>query len=140
MFAGPRSGPSRLKIKLTEADCSNVSWTFKGYDNGYRVSIGHGTHPVTGVEITVEKREPMFENDLIRLNTEERLSRDSKRWSAGAGTEKGGNVPMVRVARIPLNKLLADAADGIRTGDKDHLKWLLNSEAYLPFRTKSGKL
>jgi hypothetical protein len=135
------SGLSRLtKIKLTEADCSNVTWTFKGYDDGYRVSIGHGTHPVTGMEMTVERREPMIEDDLIRLNTEERLSRDGKRWGSGAGSEKGGNMPMVRVGRIPMNKFLTDAADKMREGDKDHLKWLLNSEAYQPFRTKSGRL
>lgn len=127
-------------IKLTEADVANCQWTFKAFEDGYNVYIGHGTHPVTGVEITVEKREPAFENALLELNRQERISRDSKRWSAGAGSDKAGNMPMVRVGRIPLNKLMADAADGMRAGDKDHLRWLLNSEAYQPFRTKSGKL
>jgi hypothetical protein len=132
--------PVSKSIKLTEADVQNVSWTFKGIDDGYRVYLGHGAHPVTGIEMIVEKREPIIEGDLIRLNTEERNSRDSKRWGIGAGSDKGGNMPMVRVGRIPLNKLLSDAASHLKAGDKDFLPWLLNSEAYQPFRTKSGKL
>lgn len=141
MSATTASGPSNLTtIKLTEADVQNVTWTFKGYDDGYRVSIGHGTHPVTGVEMTVERREPIIEDHLLRLNAEERVSRDGKRWSSGAGSDAGGNMPMVRVGRIPLNKFLTDAAAKMHEGDKDHLKWLLNSEAYQPFRTKSGRL
>jgi hypothetical protein len=127
-------------IKLTEADVANCVWQFVGREGAYNVYVGHGTHPVSGVEITVEKREPVFEGELIALNTEERNSRDSKRWGAGAGSEKGGNIPLVRVGRIPLNKFFADAAQKMREGDKDHLRWLLNSEAYQPFRTKSGKV
>jgi hypothetical protein len=131
----------KSSIKLTEADVQNCTWTFSHFDGPYRVSIGHGHHPATGVPIEVQRREFMAEDTLLTLNAEERNARDAKPWSAGGGSEKGGNVPMVRVGRIPLNLLFANGiSDKMREGDKDHLKWWLNRDENQPFRTRSGKL
>lgn len=127
-------------IKLTEADVQNCSWTFTGQDEFYRYYVGTGTHPKTGVPIEVLKKEYIADEALQTLNAEERSSRDGKAWSSGAGSDKGGNVPMIRVGRIPLAKLFADLADKMREGDKDHLRWWLNREENQPFRTRSGKL
>jgi hypothetical protein len=127
-------------IKLTEADVQNCTWTVVEVTPTYRRSIGRGTHPVTGVPIEVMQTEFLAEDELLTLNTEERNSRDGKRWSDGAGTDKGGNVPMVRVGRIPLNKFFSDIAAKLREGDHDHLKWWLKRDENQPFRTKSGGL
>jgi hypothetical protein len=129
-----------LTIKLTEADCANVTWTVIEVADGWRRSVGHGTHPITGVPIEVMRTEFLADEELQKLNTEERNSRDGKRWSAGAGSEKGGNVPLIRVGRIPMNKLLTEIAPKMREGDKDHLKWWLERDENQPFRTKSGSL
>lgn len=133
-----QSGP--LTIKLTEADCANVTWTVVEVADGWRRSIGRGTHPVTGTPIEVMRTEFLADEELQELNTAERNSRDSKPWSAGSGTDKGGNMPLIRVGRIPINKLLAEIAPKMREGDKDHLKWWLEQERNKPFRTKSGNL
>ena len=136
-----RSGPSKLTtIKLSETDVQNCSWTFLDESDGYRRWLGKGTHPVTGVPIEVIKTETLIDQAVQDLNAEERNARDARRWSDGAGSEKGGNVPMIRVGRIPMNKLLADLAPKMRAGDKDHLKWWLNRDENQPFRTKSGRL
>ena len=127
-------------IKLTEADVQNCVWTFSHFDGPYRVSIGRGHHPATGVPIEVQRREFYAEEELLKLNAEERTARGGKRWSAGSGSEKGGNVPMIRVGRIPLNKLFSEVAPKMREGDKDHLKWWLNRPENQPFRTREGKL
>ena len=127
-------------IKLTEADVQNCSWTFLDESDGYRRWLGKGTHPVTGVPIEVIKTETLFDQAVQDLNAEERNARDARRWSAGAGSEKGGNVPMIRVGRIPLHTFLADLAPKMREGDKDHLRWFLNSDENQPFRTTSGRL
>jgi hypothetical protein len=125
--------------KLTAEEVSNVTFRFSHVDeNGYRISYGTGTHPVSGLPITVEQREPPAVDELFKLNAEERNSRDGKRWGAGAGSEKGGNVPMIRVARTPLNILFRDVIP--RLTDPEHTKWWLQSDGALPFRTKSGKL
>jgi hypothetical protein len=126
--------------KLTEADCQNVTWQVVEVTPTYRRSIGRGTHPVTGIPIEVMRTEHLGDEAIQALNAEERNSRDSKSWSAGSGSDKGGNMPMVRVGRIPLNKLFADIVPKMREGDEEHLRWFLNREENAPFRTKSGKL
>lgn len=127
-------------IKLTEADCANVTWEVVETTPHYRRSIGRGTHPKTGLPIEVQRTEFLADEEIQKLNTEERNSRDSKAWSAGAGSEKGGNVPMIRVGRIPLNKFFSEVSPSMQAGDKDHLRWWLNNEKNAPFRTRSGKL
>jgi hypothetical protein len=129
-----------LTTKLTEAEVQNCTWTVVEVTPTYRRSVGLGTHPATGVPIEVMRTEFLADDALQTLNAEERVSRDAKPWSAGSGSEKGGNMPMVRVGRIPLNKFFADLAPKMREGDKDHLKWWLNRDQNQPFRTKSGKL
>ena len=129
-----------MPIRLTEADCRNVSWTFQGIDDGYRVYIGHGTHPVTGVAMTVQKREPIIEDELLKMNAERRNNTAGRRWSSGLGSDKGGNVPMVHVGSIPMNKFMAEFAPRVRQGDKDFARWFFNRDENLPFRTREGRL
>lgn len=127
-------------IKLTEADCQNVTWQVVEVGDGFRRSVGHGTHPVTGVPITVQKTEFLAEDELLKLNAERRHANSGRRWSSGLGSDKGGNLPIIPVASIPLNKLFDEIAPRMREGDKDHLKWWLNQERNAPFRTREGKL
>lgn len=130
----------KLTTKLTEAECQNVTWEVVEVTPTYRRSVGRGTHPVTNLPIEVMRTEFLADEALQTLNTEERNSRDGKRWSSGSGSEKGGNVPMIRVGRIPLNKMFAEIAPKMREGDEEHLKWWLNRDQNAPFRTRSGKL
>lgn len=47
------------------------------------------------------------------------------------------------VGRIPLNVLFdpkLQITEKIREGDRDHIKWFLNSEAALPFRRFRGRV
>jgi hypothetical protein len=129
-----------LTTKLTEAECQNVTWQVVEVTPTYRRSVGHGTHPVSGVPIEVMRTEFLADESLQTLNAEERNSRDGKRWSQGAGSEKGGNVPMIRTARIPLNKLYSEIVPRMKQGDEEHLSWWLNRPENQPFRTKSGRL
>lgn len=129
-----------MTTKLTEADCRNVTWQVVEVTPTYRRSIGRGTHPVSGLPIEVVRTEHMADEAIQALNAEERISRDAKPWSSGAGSDKGGNMPMIRAGRIPLNKLFAEIAPKMKEGDEDHLRWWLNHERNQVFRTKSGKL
>lgn len=127
-------------IKLTEADVQNCTWEVTGQDEHYRYSIGKGTHPVTGLPIEVLKKEFLADEALQDLNHEERVARDGKPWSSGSGSDKGGNVPMIRVGRIPLAKLYDEIVPRMKQGDKDFLPWWLDRDVNQPFRTKSGRL
>lgn len=124
--------------KLTAEDVSNCVFTFSHFDGPYRVSVGRGTHPVTGMPIVVEQKEFMADDELVRLNSEERNARDGKRWTSGMGSDKGGNMPMVRVARTPLNKFFSELAPRLK--DHDYVKHWLNSDKNAAFRTRSGKI
>jgi hypothetical protein len=128
------------KTSLTAEEVRNCTFTFSHFDGPYRVSIGRGTHPVTGVPIIVQQREFIEDEHLQALNMAERNARDGKRWSAGAGSDKGGNMPMIRVARTPLNKFYAEVAPRIKTDGQDFVRYWLNQDKNAPFRTRSGKL
>lgn len=129
-----------MTIKLTEADCRNVTWEVVEVTPEYRRSIGRGTHPVTGLPIEVMRTEFLADEALQALNAERRNNTAGKRWSSGMGSEKGGNVPMVHVGSVPLNKYFADFAPRARQGDKDFARWFFNRDENLPFRTREGKL
>jgi len=129
-----------LTIKLTEADCQNVTWQVVEVTPEYRRSVGHGTHPVTGVPITVQKTEFLAEDELLALNKERRNNTASKRWSSGKGSDKGGNMPMIHVGSIPMNKFLSDFAAKAQEGDRDFGRWWLERPENAPFRTRDGKL
>lgn len=127
------------EIKLTEDDCRNVSWRLVEQTEDYRRYIGTGAHPVSGVEITVQKTEFLAEAGLLDANANARNETDGQRWSQGAGSDKNG-VPMVKVASIPLNKFYADFAPRLKEGDKDFSKWWLERDENNPFRTRNGSL
>lgn len=131
--------PSKTN-KLTAEDVKNCTFTFSHFDGPYRVSIGRGTHPVTGVPIVVQQREFVADEELQALNTEERNARDARPWSSGMGSDKGGNMPLVRVARTPLAKWFADVGSRLKTEGQDYQRWWLNKPENAAFRTRSGKL
>ena len=129
-----------MTIKLTEDDCRNCTWQLAEETPDYRRYVGHGTHPVTGQPITVQKTEYLAEEALLSLNADERNASDGRRWSSGAGTEKGGNLPMISVGRVPLNKFYAEIAPHLKEGDSDFVKWWLNRDVNSPFRTRRGNI
>lgn len=128
------------KTKLTQEDVRNCTFTFSHFDGPYRVSIGRGTHPVTGVAIEVMQREFVEDQQLQDLNTAERNIMDARRWSSGSGSDKGGNMPLVHVARTPLAKWFADVGTKIKTEGREYQDWWLNRDENKAFRTRSGKL
>ncbi len=125
----------KYEIRLAKTEIKDVQLFAENHEEAYKRALAEnpGFH---GDIIT----EFLAEDELISLNTEERNSRDSKPWSAGLGSEKGGNVPMVRVGRIPLAVLFNKIVPYMKLGDKDHLKWWLNRDENQWTRTKSGKL
>jgi hypothetical protein len=128
-----------MSIKLTEDDVRNCTWTLDQVTPDYRRYVGRGTHPVTGVEIVVQKTEYLAENALMARNADERNETDNRRWTQGAGSDRNG-VPLVKVASIPLNKFYADFAPRLKEGDKDFGKWWLGRDENQPFRTRRGKV
>ena len=101
------------------------AWQFRGYslDGTYRL----WTYTDTALDITIEKKEPIFTNEILKLNQEQLKDSDGKRWGEG------------RVAaRIPLNVFFKDFAG--RHDDPEFTNWYLNNPENEAWRTFRGKL
>lgn len=80
----------------------------------------------------VMKTEFLGDDELVEQNRQDYNDSIGKRWGDGQV-----------VARIPLNKLFdprEQIVENLQQGDRDHLKWWLNSEAALPYRTFKGRV
>lgn len=80
----------------------------------------------------IRKTEFLADEELIEQNRQEYNASEGKRWGDGQV-----------VARVPLNKLYdpkEQIIEKLREGDRDHLKWWLNREAALPYRTFKGRV
>lgn len=80
----------------------------------------------------VYKTEPRGLTELLDSNRQSFDDSHGKRFGDGR-----------IIGRIPLNVLFdpsTQIAEKLREGDKDHLKWWLNSQDARPFRTFRGKV
>lgn len=95
-------------------------------------------------EVTPEFRRSRLELEpgkfIIKTEhfADEELVEDNKRLFDESLSQRFGDGKVI--ARIPLNKFYQDLAGGVRTGDKDHLKWWLNRDENRPFRTFRGRV
>lgn len=72
---------------------------------------------------------------------DDQLVEDNKRLYNESEGKKWGDGQVV--GRIPLNVLYSSQhqiMEKLKEGDRDHLKWWLNSEAARPYRTFKGKI
>lgn len=84
----------------------------------------------------IRRRQLIGDEELQAINRHlyDTSSTFSKRSMGAIGTP---------VANIPLSLLYSkqtEIAERIRGGDREHLRWWLNSEAARPFRTQKGRL
>jgi hypothetical protein len=76
---------------------------------------------------------------LLKVNEELRKESAGRRYTSGMGSDKGGNLPLVQTASIPLPIYYRDIAPRQRAGDKDHLRWWLRQDENAQWRTTEGK-
>lgn len=119
-----------MLIKPDKADFERIpesSWRIMEITEDYVRSYADVT--VEGAPMRVERTQYLADQMLQDANRHEYAESEGKRWG-------GGRV----VARVPLNYLFKHLARHMREGDRDHMKWWLNREENLPFRTFKGKL
>lgn len=85
---------------------------------------------------TIRRRQLIGDDELLEWNKHcfETSGRFSQREAGAIGTP---------VANVPLSMIYSpqtNIAKKLREGDRDHLRWWLNSENARPFRTHKGKL
>lgn len=108
-------------------------------ESAWRFVENTGTHIVQEADLgngtRIQRRMLIGDEDLQAINRHlyDTSGRFSQREMGAIGTP---------VANVPLSVLYSDSeiARKIREGDREHLKWWLNSEAAKPFRTHKGKI
>lgn len=125
-------------IRLTEAQVQGLQWEVYEVTEDFRRSRAvYGLHP-DGTPVYAIKTETLAPAQFLEGVKSERNDNEGRRWSTGMGSEKGGNMPMVKVSSIPLNVFYRDFQG--RIGDKDYKKWYLNQPENEAFRTRKGAL
>lgn len=76
---------------------------------------------------------------LLKINEELRKESSQHRYTAGMGSDKGGNMPMVQTSSIPLPIYFRDIAPRKKEGDHDHLRWWLRQSENQQWRTNTGE-
>lgn len=111
-------------------------------DSAWRVVEVTDTHIVSEAwldgegKTKIRKRELIGDEELQEINRHlyETSGRFSQRSLGAIGTP---------VANVPLSLIYNPATEiaaRIRAGDREHLRWWLNSEAARPFRSHKGRL
>lgn len=119
--------PYLNEIQLTQDEASQIpdqQWKLVETTEDFRryeakVELPNGMHG------TVRRTEFLGGDILLAQNAEARKENSERRYTAGMGSDKGGNMPFVHTASIPLNVYYRDIAKRQAEGDKDHLRWYL---------------
>ncbi len=92
-----------------------------------------------GMKGTVLRTEQKGVDELLAMNEELRKVNSERRYTAGMGSDKGGNMPMVHTAQIPLNIYFRDIAPRIAAGDHGYAKWWRQQPENAPFLVRDAK-
>jgi len=88
----------------------------------YELDIGNGQ--------IVRRTDHLASEELLEMNQAQRDANDSIPWGEGKVA-----------ARIPLPEFFSKGwSDAAKTGDSDHMKWLLNHSDNAHWRTKRGTI
>jgi hypothetical protein len=133
------------EIQLTPEEGNSIpesAWRYVGETEDYwhyeaKVTLRNG---MPGI---VRRKSFKDSAELLTVNEELRKENSNRRYTAGMGSDKGGNMPMVHTASIPL-AVYYDPVHGIAkrqaAGDKEHLRWWLKSEKAKPFLVREKGL
>lgn len=128
--------PSLSEHKITEEDAEAIphsAWRFAGQNEVCRYWEADVQLP--GGKMGIIRRTEYLESELLlKINAEMRKESTQQRYTAGMGSDKGGNMPMVHTASIPENVFHQELAPHIGAGDKDHLRWWIRQANNERFR------
>lgn len=125
-------------IRLTEDQVQGLQWKLIETTEDHRRYRAVYGREADGTPVYAIKTETLAPAAFLEANKAEQNETEGQRWGIGMGSDKGGNMPLVKVASIPMNILTRDFAG--RMDDRDFKKWWLNRDENAPFRTRKGTL
>lgn len=125
-------------ISLSEEQVQGLNWQVVEIKDDFEVSRAiYGMGPEGPVY--AYRRRVFAAEEFLEQNKQERNDNEGRRWSAGYGSDKAGNMPLVKVASTPLNVWYKHFKLG-EVADQDKKKWFYNRPENQAFRTRGGKL
>jgi len=122
-------------IRLTEEQVRGLQWEVVELTPDYRVSRAvYGQGP--DGPVYAYQREIFAADQFLDNLVQERNANEGRKWSEGTGSEKNGNMPLVKVGSIPLNVFFRDFTR--RADDKDYKKWWWQQDKNQVFKTRKG--
>ncbi len=123
-------------IRLTEEQVQGLVWEQVELTPDYRVSRAvYGQGP--NGPVYAYRREIFAADNFLDDLVKERNANEGQKWSQGSGSEKNGNLPLMKVGSIPLNVFFRDFSKG-RNADKDYKKWWWSQDRNQVFKTRKG--
>lgn len=127
------------EIKLSEPpNIPESDWKFVGRNEFQDIWEAKVTLP-NGLPAVVRRKTYTEAPLLLKINEEMRKEASGRRYTHGMGSDKGGNMPMVQTASIPLQIYFDEIAPRRREGDRDHMRWWLSQEQNQQWRTNVGQ-
>ncbi len=132
------------EIRLTREEAAALSdsvrnWRLVGENEAMRYWEGDVILP-SGKPATIRRSEYLESELLLGMNEELRKESDGRRYTAGTGSDKNGNLPLVHVGQIPNNVFYSELAPEIAKGNRDHASWWLQRPENEKYRTNRGTL
>jgi hypothetical protein len=128
-------------VRLTEDDVRNIpdsAYTLVSQNEDCRYWEARVELP-NGLMGTIRKTEYLHSDELLEINAAARNESSNHRYTAGYGSDKGGNMPLVHTASIPPNVYYREIAPRAAEGDKDHLRWFLRQEENKKYLVTEGQ-
>ena len=100
-------------------------WVYRGANGDG--TIRYYTYTDTSLDLTIEKKEYVLEDELLKLNRHQFNESEGKRWGDGKP-----------ISRIPMHVYAKDFAG--RHNDPDFNNWWHNREENQIYRTRKGKI
>ena len=124
------------EVRITEDDVRNIpASSYRLIDQGEDCRVWEADVELpNGMKGRVRKTEYIASAELLAHTAELRKESSNKRYTHGLGSDKGGNMPFVQTASIPLSVFYQEIAPYKRTGDKDHLRWWLRQPQNVKYR------
>lgn len=125
-------------VSLSENQVQGLVWEVVELKDDFEVSRAiYGMGPEGPVY--AYRRRVFAAEAFLEQNQQERNDNEGKKWSSGFGSDKNGNMPLVKVASTPLNVWFKHFKKG-DVADQDKKKWFYNKEENQAFRTRKGTL
>lgn len=126
------------QIRLKKEDVEGLTWEPVEVTEDFILSRAvFGTNP-DGTPVYAYQKAPRGSQEFLEGLAQERNANEGRRWSTGLGSDKGGNMPMMKVGSIPTNVLFRDFQG--RFGDRDFKKWWWQQEDNQVFRSRTGNI